>query len=103
MATDKRSEQHANKTPTLMQTNTPLLQILGEVGGGAGVLGRAGLVLYFVCITQDPLKIHSRSIQDPLKIHSRSIQDPLKIHSRSIQDLANPSLSEFILAYPRLS
>ena len=33
-----------------MQTNTLLLQILGEVGEGegAGVLGRAGLVLYFV-------------------------------------------------------
>ena len=31
-----------------MQPNTLLLQIMGEVGGGAGVLGRAGSVLYFV-------------------------------------------------------
>ena len=35
-----------------MQTNTLLLQILGDVGEGegSGVLGRAGLVLYFVSV-----------------------------------------------------
>ena len=34
-------------TNTHMQTNTLVLQIMSKVGGGAGVLGRASLVLYF--------------------------------------------------------